>query len=713
MSLSIPESPSEPIHVTAMPALDTPATADSDVAPSSGQQALPAAQPPDPHLPTPLLMHVLSFLAPNELACSGRLAFKEAWLQLRQPHQCTATIRHPLPPHVAVEWPAWAQAAQDALYQLPFNLKVRLLSTAASSGCEANLAVAWELVRPCLFPESKAYLEYFREHPRDSTEARGPVPVPNPASAAARAGHPELIPWLVRHGCPLDMEKAIVEVAEHCSLGQLREAVAYVQEREGEAVAKKLCEGALCGAAACGDHGAALAKVEWLHGVAGAGLGVSLAQAAAAAGNVRLLQWLRGRGCKVAERCVLFAALQHADLEVARWLVKEAGVEPPPPSNVVWTGYENSWVGLCCAAAFSGDVRKLRWLQDWGGPLHKKTLTSAAKGGHLGAARYLHEECGQRIMHDAEMASHYAVMSGNIELVQYLLRREGRLAERIDTETYMAAAECGDVRMIQYLLEDPEKFGTKLREDGADTVVEHWDHGTLASTRLCIEVVKSIHQWRGDEEPFGPRTLGEAAEKGDMQLVRYLHQEQGIRFSNRTLARAATSGYEALLDWLLAEGCHVPGPDNWKLECDPYVQAFWGYQRSTLVHLRRLGVPWHPHGLARVLAGKPRDKVVWVSMLQWLVEEGGVPVGSEAVGEALEAARDCELGREVVAWLQGLACGAGAERDDDEVSTPRTATEVEGAGQPGEREAVEGLGRRLEKTLTCPDCGLWAEGFGV
>ncbi len=665
MDLLTTDSPSEPLHENAGPPPDTPATADG-VTPCSGHQPLPAAQPPDPHLPTPLLMHVLSFLPPNDLACSGRAAFKEAWLQLRQPHQCTATVRQPLPPHVAAEWPAWSQPAQEALCQLPFNLKVRLLSTAASSGSETNLAVAWELVRPCLLPDAaEAYLEHFREPPRGGWQVRDPVAFPNPGTAAARAGHPELIPWLVQHRCPVDLEKTIVEVAEHCNLGQLREAVAYVQGREGEAAAKQRCEGALPGAAACREHGAALAKVEWLHGVAGTGLGVSVAQAAAAAGNVRLLQWLRGKGCQIGERSVLFAALQHADLGVARWLVEEAGVQVPPPrtGTEVWAGYENSWAGLCWAAAVSGDVGKLQWLQEWGGSLHKSALTSAAEGGQLGAARYLHEECGQRIMSDPESIIYDAVRSGNLELVQYLLRREGRLGDYVITECacYMAAAERGDVRMIQYLLEDPEKVGIKFTEDGADNVIESWDHGTLASARGCVEVVKSIHQLCGDEDPFNPYTLGAAAEKGDLALVRYLHEEQGIRFSNRTLARGAAGGCEALLEWLLAEECLVPGPDDGKIDCDPYVQAFWGYQRSTLLCLMRLGVPWHPNGLARIVAGKPTGRVVWVPMLQWLVEEGGVPVDPEALCEALEAARDHELGREVVAWLKGLACGAGAE----------------------------------------------------
>ncbi len=635
---------------------------------TAGGEAPSSTQPPDRHLPTPLMMHVLSFLPQNDLACSGRAAFKEAWLQLREPHQCTASMRHPLPPHVAAEWAAWAQPAQEALCQLPFNLKVRLLSTAASSGCETNLAVAWELVRPCLFLDvpdsSKPYLDLFKEHPGGYQE-RSPVAVPNPGTAAARAGHPELIPWLVRHGCPVDLKLAVAEVAEHCNLGQLQEAVAFVQGRDGEAAVKQCCVFALRGAAACRDHQEALAKVEWLHGVAGTGLGSFVAEATAAAGNLRLLQWLRGKGCQVAGRSVLAEALQHADLGVVQWLVDEAGVQLPSSRSRSERddGLTDTWAGLCKAAAASGDVAKLRWLQAWGGTLHKGALCAAAKGGHLGVVRYLHEECGQRIRSNPDVFFD-SVMSGRIEVVCYLLNRGHRMRHDNDMESYVGAAERGDVDMIRWLLEEAEcprhDDGETFEDDGADSIIRNWDYGNPASARRCVEVVRFMYEY-DEEMPRDTDTLDTAASKGDLELVRYLHEEEGISFSAQTLACAAEGGCEALLEWLVVEGCPVPGPDNIHEARDPYVRACWAYQRSTLVCLRRLGVPWHSDGLARVISAKPWSEDVRVPMLQWLVQEGGVPVGPEALGKALAAAEKQRVGREVVAWLQGLVPGTGAE----------------------------------------------------
>ncbi len=645
------QNPPEPSNKETSSPPDTATTAAGD-APCSGQS-------PDRHLPTPLMVHVLSFLPPNDLTCSGRAAFKEAWLQLREPHHRTASMRQLLPPHVAVEWAAWAKPAQEALCQLPFNLKVRLLSTAASSGCETNLAVAWELVRPCRFPDANVYLGLFDEHPGGHQE-RSPVAVPNPGTAAARAGRPELIPWLVQHGCPVDLDLAVVEVAEHCSLRQLQEAIAFVQGRDGEVAAKQCCVFASRGAAACRDHQEALAKVEWLHGLIGTGLGSYIVEAVAAAGNLRLLQWLRAQGCQVGLRSMLAAALESADLGMARWLVEEAGVQLPPSDVgrgcMLTDRMEGSWASLCEAAAASGDVAKLRWLQAWGGTLHKGAICAAVKGGHLEAVHYLHRDCGQRWISVPGLC--HAVMAGSTELVEYVLHRDRRFGYFSNTlDLYVAAARNGDVQMIQLLLVKHGELGRRLAEESADSIIDSWAYGTMASAWGCIEVVKSIREC-GDEAPFSRCTLDIAASKGDLPLVRYLHQEQRIPFSDNTLARAAEGGCEALLEWLLAEGCPVPGPDNGDSGCDPYVRAFRGYQRSTLVCLMRLGVPWHPDGLARVMFYMPWGKEV--PMLQWLVEEGGVPVGPEAVGKALEAARKQRLGGEAVAWLEGPVRGVGA-----------------------------------------------------
>lgn len=161
--------------------------------------------------------------------------------------------------------------------------------------------------------------------------------------------------------------------------------------------------------------------------------------------------------------------------------------------------------------------------------------------------------------------------------------------------------------------------------------------------------------------PRGTDTLDAAAFKGDLPLVRFLHEEEGIPFSVGTLAMAAGGGCEALLEWLVAAGCPAPGPDSADRGLDPYVRAFWVYQRSTLVCLRTLGLPWHPHGLAMVIDDKPWGQKVSMAMLQWLVEGGGVPVGPEAVRKALEAARKQQVGGEIMAWLESLVCGEGAE----------------------------------------------------
>ncbi len=75
----------------------------------------------------------------------------------------------------------------------------------------------------------------------------------------------------------------------------------------------------------------AVAKMEWLLGVAGAScrLQESTAVAAARADDLARLQWLRGHVCPVAVEMLLLVAPEHASLAMVQWLVDEAGCRLP------------------------------------------------------------------------------------------------------------------------------------------------------------------------------------------------------------------------------------------------------------------------------------------------------------------------------------------------------------------------------------------------
>ncbi len=280
-------------------------------------------------LPPALQLHILSFLPPNDRALSGRLVSPDAAAGLSQDPTCTASLSQPLPPH-AVPWAV--EAGQQHVRQLPFRHKLQLLCTAAASGSETNLEVALALLQPSVFPELLQTTGGYH-YPGSVTvcggtngylASRSRLNYWDAGVAAVKAGHPQLLGWLLRH-CPgfVHMEQVLEAAAEHSSLAALQAVCTALQGHGGSCHA----DSRVLYAAASSPTPDALAKMEWLVSVCGAPLSISAAAAAARSGDLSRLRWLREQGCPVFKTEVLASALEHTDLAVARWLVDEAGCE--------------------------------------------------------------------------------------------------------------------------------------------------------------------------------------------------------------------------------------------------------------------------------------------------------------------------------------------------------------------------------------------------
>ncbi len=181
-------------------------------------------------LPTPVQLHILSFLPPNDRALSGRLVSPDAAAGLSQDPTCTASLSQPLPPH-AVPWAV--EAGQQHVRQLPFRHKLQLLCTAAASGSEVNLEVALALLQPSVFPELLQRWVYCEG--------------PDPGVAAVRAGHPQLLGWLLDR-CPglLDLSHALAAAARCLSLQDVQAVWSDVQSNHsGSSGSSSLRQGAL------------------------------------------------------------------------------------------------------------------------------------------------------------------------------------------------------------------------------------------------------------------------------------------------------------------------------------------------------------------------------------------------------------------------------------------------------------------------------------
>lgn len=377
-------------------------------------------------LPSALMLYCLELLPPNELACSGRLAFKDAAQRFSSSADRTAHVSQPLPDHVASTWPALQGNAHAALRLLTFRGKLRLLSRAAATGSVTNMHVVWQLVRPGLFPELLPCKPNFKdqyefEYKLDwndvpkSISSFGPAGLTAcPGAAAMRSGHVSLLRWMLAHQVPLIPNCTLKAAALWCSLEELQEAAAVLAEHYQDPACRYHHDSMwdrVAELAAASRTPDALAKMQWVLRASqsvkphrsrarrcictdGFGSGfrgdtvpseptLAHAVSAAGAGNLPLLQWLRDHGCNVSHLVVLGAALEHAEgLQVADWLLDEAGCclpedgEPPEHVPVLLQPMYCLWGSLSrCAAS------------QWQQPAHWTLCTLPSPWEHLATFR--------------------------------------------------------------------------------------------------------------------------------------------------------------------------------------------------------------------------------------------------------------------------------------------------------------------------------------
>ncbi len=435
-----------------------------------------------PQLSTGPFLRALELLPPQDRACSGRLACRDAWRHLSGVHHRTARLSQPLPPH-AVPW--FERYGPDALKQLTFNERqLQPMCAAAASGSEANLAAVWGMVRQGFLPEQLECYQYIHVH-----EAS------HPSSVLVREGHAHLLPWFMNSGYPIypdAYDGILCTAAHHCDLAGLQAVWQVMQPHFHRIPTPDLTWGSMLSqaAASCAKEDA-IAKVSWLmqqgpYRPMGR-MPKRVALAAVRVGDIPRLQWALQQGCDLGtdetmdEAQKRFSdplpiAMRHAGLDMVEWLMREAGCQLPPPlaaeaavgdaayppalaphgvfvleslPREVWTRRE-----LADAAAESGDVAKLRWLRDRGllplePYLAEDVLKTAARQGRLEALRYLHEECGQRLTRGVVSA---AVCSGDMGTAAWVLQQGGRELLECRRDVWVAAAVSGNGDLLRWMV---------------------------------------------------------------------------------------------------------------------------------------------------------------------------------------------------------------------------------------------------------------------
>ncbi len=578
-------------------------------------------------LPMDIKCRILEALPPNDCALTCRLVNKEFFKRLDQPRHRTARFSLPMPPHAT--FAAWQPHLQQALKQLTFCNKLDMLSAAASSGSDVNLEVAWGLLRPAL---------------AQGLSGAG-TGVPDACTSAVRSGHLHLLPWLLHHDVPLDVQSTLEAAARHCDLAGLQRVWALLanspNSRGRDAGKIYHCE--LQSEAAL-SHRDVIPKLSWLMVKAGKdtaqqgqqSLLCAAAVGAAAAGSLPVLRWLRAAGMDLGGALrngsvpvysvvdVFAQALQHGHVAAADWLVDEAGA--PLPQQEQRGEQETLWE----EAGRGGSVAALQWLQRRGvaGDM-EQAVEFAAWGGHLQAVQFLHEQCGAELTASVFRA---AAGSSSIPTAQWLLQAGCAMGP----EAYRSAASMADGGMIRWLV---GHAGCPWQRESIADVISVWPYDETgrpdleASVRLLVEA--------GCPYGLDSGSMDAAAACGRLPLLRYLHEDLGVGFGPGTMAVAARDGCEEVLEWLVGAGCRAGGG----LGSDPYVAAAANGDMATLRCLRRLGVTWGEWVLrAAVDMGAPPPVV------RWLVEQGA-PWDGEAVEKAEVKARGEERWRECAEWL--------------------------------------------------------------
>ncbi len=603
-------------------------------------------------LPTALQHHVLSLLPPNDRALGAQTASREILGALGESGPCTACLSQPLPAY-ALDWAVWA--GRRHAWQLPFRRKLQLLCTAACSGSEVNLEVAWNVLEPIsAFPEL-LQCDY------SSKKHRHLVPYDSdPGVAAVEAGHPQLLPWLLRR-CPalVSPGKALEAAARHCDLAGLQEAWGAVPG------SMELATGVL-DAAAESPTPDAIAKMEWVlnEGRERCSLQGSTAAAAARSGDLGRLRWLRQRGCPM-DLSTLESALQHADLAVAQWLVDEAGAELPD-LGAGW-GW---WPLLRAAAGGSDGAAKLEWLWEWGAPLlvpeplgnadgedeedgeegedvedRYELVLVAIEAGQVEVVRHLLSVWGAAAMfrHYPQELGSAAAGTGSVPMAK-CLRQAGL---RFTPGAYEAAARAGSVDMVRWLLQEARvsPFELSFSRD----LISQWPDRTVADSRGLLEAVQLL-AGAGCRCRTGREVVSCAAKRGDLALVQHLLRWQPeLQPGWEAFRAAAEGGCHALLKGLAVT---YPNCMSARWARSPYVQAAMNGDRGTLEVLLWLGVRWGERDTVASMLAEGAE----LPALRWLVERG-MPVGGRE--EMKEAAMRRVVRRD------GIARGGGGEVEDE------------------------------------------------
>lgn len=297
------------------------------------------------------------------------------------------------------------------------------------------------------------------------------------------------------------------------------------------------------------------------------------ANAAATAGHLSVLQWLKTNASGGYDPKLLTSALQHAalagNLTIVKWIIENVDRSEIPAfdqsfalHNAIQGGHLEilkylhelrfqlvPWlfINMSDHGAGAGNLEMVQWLFDTGYRASTVTAFKAAvEKGHVAIVRWLMERGRDR--YDFNQAFIDAAANGRLELVQLFHSRTS--IDRYES-TLALAAGAGHIGVVQWLFQNARPAAPSMSflssEPPPDTREER--AVSEAAENGHVEIVQWLHAQIAGRERQPEYSIAGAAENGRLELVQWLVQNSkpGLRYS---LDSAAASGNLELLMWL-------------------------------------------------------------------------------------------------------------------------------------------------------------------
>lgn len=293
-----------------------------------------------------------------------------------------------------------------------------------------------------------------------------------------------------------------------------------------------------------------LEMLQWICRVRGFGPSRQSLRCAGKCGHLPIVQWLYAQSPRNLESFEVIDIARGGQLEVFKFLYEKNVVEIPFAAVDIAAGNGHvelaQWMhavsGARCSrvaidiATSRGDLEAVRWLHKTVSRFQicsKKTMDAAARDGHHGIVKFLHQCCRAEGFTHAAMDG--AAEYNHMEVVLYLhtFRNDGCSPAAMDK-----AATNGHLEMVKWLHQHYRHVGcTTDAMDGA-------------ASNGQLHVVQWLHANR--HEGCTTKAMDAAASNGLYHVVRWLHLNRPEGCTVKAMDGAARLGRSDILEFLVA-----------------------------------------------------------------------------------------------------------------------------------------------------------------